>query len=100
MGGLRISPEAEADLDDIWLYIAKESRSAERADRFLDQFVIFFDRLAGNPYLGRPRDDLRRGYRSFPVGEYVVIYRVGEAEEVLVLRIIHGSRDIQALVSE
>jgi toxin ParE1/3/4 len=99
MADLRLSPEAEADLDDIWLYVAKESQSVERADNFLDRFAAFFSRLAENPYLGRRRDDLRPGYRGFPVSDYVVLYRVA-ADEVLILRIIRGSRDIQALVGE
>jgi toxin ParE1/3/4 len=97
MADLRLSPEAEADLDDIWLYIVKESQSVERADGFIDRFATFFSRLAENPYLGRRRDDLRPGYRSFPVGDYVVLYRVA-ADEVLILRIIRGNRDIPALV--
>src|SRR2546428_3625134 len=36
--------------------------------------------FAENPYLGRRRDDLRPGYRSFPVSDYVVIYRVADEE--------------------
>jgi toxin ParE1/3/4 len=47
--------------------------------------------------VGRRRDeDLRPGLRSFPVGEYVIIYRV-EGEDVLILRVIRGSRDLEAL---
>jgi toxin ParE1/3/4 len=53
--------------------------------------------LATYPHVGRRRDeDLLPGLRSFPVGEYVIIYRV-EAEDVLILRVIRGSRDIEAL---
>jgi toxin ParE1/3/4 len=100
MPDLRISPEAEADLDNIWLYVATESRNTERADSFLDRFAAFFSLLAQNPYLGRRRDDLRPGYRSFPIGAYVVIYRIAAEGEILIVRIIRGSRDIQALVGE
>ncbi len=99
MASLRVSPEAETDLDDIWVYVAQESQSLERADQFLDRFAAFFVRLTENPYLGRRRDDLRPGYRSFPVSDYVVIYRVA-GEEVLLLRIIRGSRDIPELTKE
>ncbi len=53
MASLRVSPEAETDLDDIWVYVAKESQSLGRADQFLDRFAAFFARLAENPYLGR-----------------------------------------------
>ena len=100
MADLRISAEAEADLDDIWLYVATEGQNAQRADHLLNRFAVFFSRLARNPYLGRRRDDLRPGYRSFPVGDYVVVYRVAGGDEVLILRIIRGSRDIPALFGE
>ena len=32
---------------------------------------------------------------EFSVGEYVIIYRV-ENDDVLVLRVVHGRRDIEA----
>jgi plasmid stabilization system protein ParE len=60
-------------------------------------FTVFFSKLARNPYLGRSRDDLRAGYRGFPIGEYVVFYRLTEANEILVLRVIHGSRDLEQI---
>jgi toxin ParE1/3/4 len=97
MADLLISPKAEADLDDIWLYIAEESQSIERAEMFLDRFAALFSRLARNPYLGRRRDNLRAGYRSFPVDDYVVFYCLKSADEVLVLRVIHGKRDLEGV---
>ena len=93
MADLLISLEAEVDLDDIWLYVARESQSIEPTELLLDRFGVFFSRLARNPYLGRQRDEIRPGYRSFPVGSYVVFYRLVAAEEILVLRFIHGKRD-------
>jgi toxin ParE1/3/4 len=93
----RLAPEAEAALDDIWYYIAKESHSIEIADRVVDSITERFFLLAAYPHVGRRRDeDLRPGLRSFPVGEYVIIYRL-EAEDVLILHVIRGSRDIEAL---
>jgi len=92
----RLAPEAAAELDDIWYYIAKESHSIEIADRVVNSITDRFFLLATYPHLGRRRDeDLRPGLRSLPVGEYVIIYRV-EAEDVLVLHVIRGSRDIPA----
>jgi toxin ParE1/3/4 len=64
---------------------------------FLDRFGVFFSRLAKNPYLGRRRDEIRPCYRSFPVGSYVVFYRLVAAEEILVLRVIHGKRDLEEI---
>ena len=96
----RLAPQAESDLDDIWYYIAQESQSIETADRLVDSITDRFFLLATHPHAGRRRDDdLRPGLRSFPVGEYVIIYRV-EGEDVLILRVIRGSRDIEALFRE
>jgi hypothetical protein len=38
----RLSPEAEAELDGIWYYIATESGSMDVADRFIDSLTRRF----------------------------------------------------------
>jgi len=43
------------------------------------------------------RDDLRPGIRSIPVGEYVIFYR-RDGEDVLVLHVLHGRRDIGSIL--
>ncbi len=96
MGHVR-SPQADSDLDSIWYYVASESGSADAADRLVDSITERFLLLAKYPNIGRRRDeDLRAGLRSFPVGEYAVIYRI-QGGDVLILRVLHGSRDIEAL---
>ena len=93
----RISPRAEADLDEIWLYVARESGSVETADRLIDAITDRFWTLAGFPWMGRSReDDFGPGYRSFAVGEYVIVYCV-EGEDVLILRVVHGRRQLENL---
>jgi plasmid stabilization system protein ParE len=39
---------------------------------------------------------LRRGLRSVTVDDYVIIHRI-EDEAVLILHVVHGSRDLAAL---
>jgi toxin ParE1/3/4 len=93
----RIAPRAEADLDDIWLYTAKESGSVDVAIRLVDSITDRFCFLAGFPYAGRSRArDFGVGMRSFPVGEYVIVYCV-EDDDVFILRVVHGSRDFDRL---
>ena len=90
----RVAPNAETDLDDIWCYVAKESGSIEIANRLIDSIVDRFGLLAGFPNLGRSRnDDFGVGSRSFAVKEYVIVYGV-EGDEVQILRVVHGRRDI------
>lgn len=65
----RVAPRAEVDLDDIWLYVARESSSIEIANRVVDTITARFHMLANFPYMGRSREDLGPGYRSLAVGE-------------------------------
>ena len=93
----RLAQRAEADLDNIWLYVAKESSSVETANRLIDTLTERFFTLARHPYVGRMRDeDLGPGYRTFPVDEYVIVYCV-ENEDVLILRVVHGRRQLDTL---
>ena len=95
----RVSPQAEAELDAIWYHTATQSSSIEVADRVIDNLTSHFHLLATNPHLGRRRDDdLASGLRSFPVGEYLIFYRVDQID-VLILHVVRGSRDIHALFS-
>src|SRR5437870_171507 len=94
---IRTSPEAEAELDDIWYYIATQSSSIEVAERMLDAINDQFALLSKHPLLGRSRDDLRVGLRSIAVGAYVVLYRV-EHEDVVVLHVLQGRRDIRSVL--
>ncbi len=95
--GHRRTEEADADLHDIWYYVASRSGSLETADRFIDSITDRFLILASHPNLGRSRDeDLRPGLRSFLVGDYVILYEIVEGD-VVILRVIRGSRDVEAM---
>ena len=94
----RLSPRAEADLDDIWWYTATESGSTEIAQRQVATITQRFLLLSRYPLLGRARDeDLGQGRRSYPVRPYVIIYRL-DGDDVLILRVPRGSRELEALL--
>jgi plasmid stabilization system protein ParE len=55
--------------------------------------------LARYPYIGRRRDeDLRIGLRSFAADDYVIIHRIVEEDVVLILHVVHGSRDLAVVI--
>jgi len=86
MSEFRLAPEAEAELDDIWLYFARESGDIDIATRVVEKIIEHFWLLAQYPYLGRSRDkDLRPGLRSFAVDDYLIIHRIVEDDVVLIL---------------
>lgn len=93
----RVSPQAEADLDDIWLYVARNSGSLEIANRLVDSITDRVLHLVRFPYIGRARDrELGSRLRTFPVGEYVIVYFI-DGPDVSVLRVVHGRRDLEKL---
>jgi toxin ParE1/3/4 len=94
------SRKAEADLDDIWLYVANESGSFDLATRLIDSITDQFLLLSRHPYLGRARDnDFGVGSRSLAVGEYVIVYCV-ENDSISILRVVHGRRDLESLFDD
>jgi len=97
MATYRLARRARRDILNIWQYIADDNEEA--ADRFIDLLIHYFTLLGDNPKAGRRRDDLRRGYRSFPVGEYLILYRIAEPG-VCIMHLVHARRDIKALLGQ
>ena len=90
---LRISKPADADLDAIWQYIARDSLPA--ADRVEDTLHAAMQMLAEFPGLGHARPDVANPvYRFWTVKPYLIAYRV-EADSLIVVRVLHGARDIR-----
>jgi len=92
----RLSSQAEAQLDDIWLYIARESGSVDTAIRIVQDIGDRFWLLAQHPRMGRSRPDLTPGLRTFTVGDYIILYSIEDDDLVLIHYVFHGSREIEA----
>jgi toxin ParE1/3/4 len=85
-------PKAQADLLEIWLYIARDS--AREADRLLDRIEAQCRLLAHNPRLGKARPEIAPDARAWIVGRYLVLYREQD-EGIEVVRVVHGAREIE-----
>ena len=98
-GRHEVTEQADQDLFDISLYLARMG-SIEPAERFIDainsKFALLADNPGMNPGMGRAREELSPGVRSFPEGKYVIFYRAA-SDGILILRVLHGSRDIDSL---
>lgn len=81
-----------SDLQHIRDYIAKDSEYF--AARFVEKIIYRIDMLPDFPKMGRiviEADD--KAIRELIYQKYRIIYRV-EKERILILAIIHGSRDL------
>jgi toxin ParE1/3/4 len=88
-------PQAEADLDDIWWYIAQDS--PQNADRFLDRIHDKCLVLAEFPQMGVGQDELKPNLRSFSVGNYLIFYFPIE-NGIDIVRVLQGARDIEGFL--
>lgn len=95
MKGLRVSAAAESDLDDIWYYVAVNSGSLERANKFVDTITQRLSILTHTPKARTVRADIDVDVRGLLVGDYIVYYRETK-KHVIIARVIHGSRDQEA----
>src|SRR5215211_1051469 len=86
---------AQRDLDDIWLYIARDS--IEAAEKVVETIERAVWKLADMPRMGHERLELAgRRYRVWSVYSYLIIYRYGP-KTLTVVRIVHGARDLRRL---
>jgi toxin ParE1/3/4 len=90
------TPDAIADLDGIWDYIARDNPAA--ADRILDELNARFALVAENPDLGELQPKLADGtYRRFTCRNYVIYYRPLD-DGIVLVRVLHGARDHEGLL--
>ena len=84
-------PQAQADILEIWDYIAEDSLID--ADRWVDRLDEKLILWATQPLMGRTRDELAAGIRSLAFGRYVVFFEP-LPDGIDIVRVLHGSRDI------
>jgi toxin ParE1/3/4 len=97
MNRYRLTADARRDLSEILNYIAQDSLTAAYKQR--DVFEEKFAFLAANPLMGELRNDLGTSIRLFTCGNYVILYRP-ESTHVSILHVVHGARDLTALLGD
>lgn len=89
--------QAREDLRAILRYLRRHSRPA--AARLAREVAERYELLAGSPRLGRARPELGADVRSTVIGDYILIYHATD-EVVTIIRILHGARNIEALMRD
>jgi toxin ParE1/3/4 len=91
-----LDPAVTADLDSIWDYVGVQNFAPQAAHRLIERLFDCFVYLSDHPLSGEARPDLSEGIRGFVVRPYLVLYRVRE-EDIQIVRVVHGARDIYAI---
>lgn len=93
-----LSDLAMSDLSAIRHYVALDRPVA--ADQLIEKFFRQFELIANHPQIGALYENpLRIELRSLTVKNYVIYYLHSDAE-IQIVRVLHGSRDVEAPLSE
>jgi toxin ParE1/3/4 len=96
MAAIIITPAAESDLINIWLYIARDNQDA--ADRVCQAAEGTFKTLVATPRMGalyRCKRSQLEGIRFFPVKKfqnYIIYYRE-QPKGIEIVRVLHAHMD-------
>jgi toxin ParE1/3/4 len=96
MARLLHTPQATADLGDIWSYIAQDNPAA--ADELLEQIDAAFCLIAATPDIGFRLDVIRPGIRCKPVKRNYLIFYDHRDETVHILRVLHSARNYEDML--
>lgn len=91
-----ISTEVTRDVNEIWDYVAEDNQKA--ADALIDLLVHKCRDLVRLEGVGHRREALLPGLLSLPCRKYVIFFR--KKEEVEIVRILRGARDMDAVFEE
>jgi toxin ParE1/3/4 len=90
----QLTTEARADIADIRRYIARDNSPA--AAKVVGSIrETLRDVISRHPLVGTACDEIAAGLRYFPVGSYVIFYRVDQS--IIVVRVLHGARNASAI---
>ena len=93
MSIFELSAKAKNDLIKIAKYTQLTWGKAQRNDylRLLDNT---FHQLADEPMLGVNCDYIRESYLKRPQGSHVIYYKILKKRQILIVRILHKSMDV------
>ena len=95
MSKFSLSTKAKSDLINIARYTQLNWGTIQRND-YLKVLDSTFQFLANKPELGVSCDYIREGYKKHPQSSHVIYYKHHKVNQILIVRILHKSRDINS----
>lgn len=91
------SPEADAQLVDIYRHIAREA-SPEIAEQFTSAIIDYCEGFGIFPQRGALRDDLRPGLRTVGFRRRITIAFAIEQRTVSIIGVFYGGQNYEAVL--
>ncbi|HHY08390.1 MAG TPA: type II toxin-antitoxin system RelE/ParE family toxin [Corynebacteriales bacterium] len=100
--GLKLTPKANDDLDEIYSYITGELDAEKAAMRLFEKIETSIMRLRDFPFSCNHVNDeflKMKGYRKLIVDNYIAFYVVDEEQrQVVVMRVLYGRRKYENIL--
>ncbi len=92
-----LAPLADADMEEIWFYVAQYDSG--HADTYIQELAEEFSFLAENPEAGKRSPDLGPNIRFFPYRRYCIFYYPA-TYGIEISRVLHSAQDIESILGE
>jgi len=94
MKPFELTNAVKSDLKKIAIYTHKEWGRNQR-NVCIKQFDDTFHMLSDPPLAGKACDEIKTGYKKFPMGSRIIFYKAGSNSKILIVRILHKKMDIE-----
>jgi len=88
---LHITPEAYADLDSIYTYIAEEQHQPQNATRVLNRIVATLESIQHHPHIGRATEYPFTHELTIATLPFTVVYRIAD-DTIEIITVFHESQ--------
>ena len=100
MYNLHLSPDAQADLSELNLYIAEDPENPQAALSTVKKITKTLRFLQERALIGTPLSsaaDVNSDYRYLVSGSYMIFYRVS-GKDIFIDRVLYGRRDYMRIL--
>lgn len=97
MALFQLSQEAKSDLRSIAKFTENRWGKAQR-NLYIKQLDDAFTLLGKNHEAGVACNNIRQDYRKFPQGSHLIFYKLGTTANILIVRILHKSMDVDSQI--
>lgn len=92
MSRYALTPLAVGDLQEIARY-SRQAWGPVQAERYGEELDLALQQLSLAPGVGRKRDAIAAGLRSFPVAQHVAFY-IQRRDKITILRVLHPRMNV------
>lgn len=93
MGEYRLSEQAAADLEDIFVYTIETFGEAQ-AERYKTKLEDAMSRIADDPRLGRAMEGRTRTFFQYNCESHGLFFVVEDDKSILIVRVLHLAMDL------